>query len=43
MCARYIHSTESVFDIRDYEAARALLYQSVTQLDEEQIELLQYS
>ena len=42
MCARYIHSTESVFDIRDYEAARALLYQSVTQLDEEQIELLQY-
>lgn len=42
VCARYIHSTNAVFDIRDYEAARSLLEQSVRHLNEDQIEILQY-
>ncbi|WP_342610371.1 MULTISPECIES: M42 family metallopeptidase [Staphylococcus] len=42
VCARYIHSTNAVFDIRDYHSARQLLIQSVTQLDDKQIEHLQY-
>ena len=42
VCARYIHSTNAVFDIRDYEAARELLTQATTQLDDSKIEELQY-
>lgn len=42
VCARYIHSTDSVFDIRDYYAARHLLFESTKQLNEQQIEILQY-
>ena len=42
VCARYIHSTNAVFEIRDYEAARSLLEQSVRHLNEDQIEILQY-
>ncbi|MDK8644794.1 M42 family peptidase [Staphylococcus condimenti] len=43
VCARYIHSSDSVFDIRDYYAARQLLFESVKSLDNDQIERLQYS
>lgn len=42
VCARYIHSTDAVFDIRDYYAARQLLKASITNLNEEQIQRLQY-
>jgi len=42
VCARYIHSTNAVFDIRDYEAARKLLLESITHLNQEEIEILQY-
>ncbi|WP_436854252.1 M42 family metallopeptidase [Staphylococcus caeli] len=42
VCARYIHSTNAVFDMRDYEAARALLKHSITELDNSKIEELQY-
>lgn len=43
VCARYIHSSDSVFDIRDYYAARQLLFESIQALDNKQIEHLQYS
>ncbi|MCU5746135.1 M42 family metallopeptidase [Staphylococcus sp. SQ8-PEA] len=43
VCARYIHSTESVFDLRDYEAARELLLRSITHLNEDIIHFLQYN
>ncbi|MBU0437999.1 peptidase M28 [Staphylococcus succinus] len=42
VCARYIHSTNAVFDMRDYTAARQLLTQSVTHLNEDKIKALQY-
>ena len=42
VCARYIHSTNTVFDIRDYFAARELLLKSVEHLTEERIKTLQY-
>ena len=42
VCARYIHSTDSVFDIRDYFAARSLLSEAICNLDNNQIETLQY-
>lgn len=42
VCARYIHSTDAVFDVNDYQAAREMLYQAITQLDDQQIEHLQY-
>ncbi|GEQ05438.1 M42 family metallopeptidase [Staphylococcus gallinarum] len=42
VCARYIHSTDSVFDIRDYFAARHLLYEATKRLDDDQIQTLQY-
>lgn len=42
VCARYIHSTDSVFDIRDYFAARFLLSEAICNLDNNQIETLQY-
>jgi glutamyl aminopeptidase len=42
VCARYIHSTNSVFDYRDYEAARALLSKSIESLNDNKIEALQY-
>ena len=38
VCARYIHSTDSVFDIRDYFAARSLLSEAICNLDNNQIE-----
>lgn len=43
VCARYIHSSDSVFDIRDYYSARALLEASILGLDDETIAHLQYS
>lgn len=43
VCARYIHSTNAVFDIRDYTTARALLFTSIKDLTSSQIEHLQYS
>lgn len=42
VCARYIHSTDSVFDIRDYFAARHLLFEAISNLDDNQIDTLQY-
>lgn len=42
VCARYIHSTNAVFDFRDYDAARNLILQSVKNLDDEIINTLQY-
>lgn len=42
VCARYIHSTDAVFDIRDYYAARQLLNKAIVNLNEIQIETLQY-
>lgn len=42
VCARYIHSTDAVFDIRDYHAARELLQQAIINLDDTQINTLQY-
>ncbi|MFJ6186516.1 M42 family metallopeptidase [Staphylococcus cohnii] len=42
VCARYIHSTNAVFDFRDYDAARSLILQSVKNLDNEVINTLQY-
>ncbi|MCM3069228.1 M42 family metallopeptidase [Staphylococcus warneri] len=42
VCARYIHSTDAVFDIRDYYAARQLLNKAIINLNEAQIETLQY-
>ena len=42
VCARYIHSTDAVFDIRDYFAARHLLKESIIHLTSEQIQQLQY-
>ncbi|BBD89729.1 M42 family metallopeptidase [Staphylococcus caprae] len=42
VCARYIHSTDAVFDIRDYYAARQLLKESIMNLTEQQIETLKF-
>lgn len=42
VCARYIHSTDAVFDIRDYFSARQLLMEAVVNLDRHQINELQY-
>ncbi|QLK86281.1 M42 family metallopeptidase [Staphylococcus sp. 17KM0847] len=42
VCARYIHSSDAVFDIRDYYAARTWLEQSILALDEQTISKLQY-
>ncbi|MCG1449245.1 M42 family metallopeptidase [Staphylococcus epidermidis] len=42
VCARYIHSTDAVFDIRDYFSARHLLKESLIHLTSEQIQQLQY-
>ena len=42
VCARYIHSTDAVFDIRDYYAARELLKQAVSHLTNENILTLQF-
>ncbi|EHJ08258.1 M42 family metallopeptidase [Staphylococcus simiae] len=42
VCARYIHSTDAVFDIRDYYSARELLQQALLNLDDDQIYTLQY-
>lgn len=42
VCARYIHSTNAVFDIRDYEAAKDWLSTAIHELDEQMIEKLQY-
>ncbi|MBA8761944.1 M42 family metallopeptidase [Staphylococcus coagulans] len=42
VCARYIHSVDAVFDIRDYQAAKAWLTASIRQLDDETLEQLQY-
>ena len=42
VCVRYIHSTDAVFDIRDYFAARQLLKESITHLTKQQINVLQY-
>lgn len=42
VCARYIHSTDAVFDIRDYYSARELLKQAIQSLNEKQISKLQY-
>lgn len=43
VCARYIHSSDSVFDFRDYLAARQLLTEAIKGLDEHTIHHLQYS
>ncbi|MBI5974269.1 M42 family metallopeptidase [Staphylococcus canis] len=43
VCARYIHSSDAVFDIRDYNQAKAWLYASIKALDDETIKTLQYS
>ena len=42
VCARYIHSTDAVFDIRDYFSARHLLKESIIHLTSGQIQQLQY-
>lgn len=42
VCARYIHSTNAVFDIRDYFSARSLLEKAITNLTDTQIKLLQF-
>lgn len=42
VCARYIHSTDAVFDIRDYQAAKLWLTASIQTLNLETIERLQY-
>ena len=42
VCARYIHSTNAVFDIRDYYSARQLLEQVILNLNIEQINKLQF-
>ncbi|POF45136.1 peptidase M28, partial [Staphylococcus pseudintermedius] len=42
VCARYIHSTDAVFDIRDYQAAKTWLTASIQTLNLETIEQLQY-
>lgn len=42
VCARYIHSTDAVFDIRDYYSARELLQQAILNLDDQTIKQLQY-
>lgn len=42
VCARYIHSSDAVFDIRDYAAAKTWLSQSVQALDAQVISKLQY-
>ena len=42
VCARYIHSTDAVFDIRDYYAALELLKQAVSHLTNENILTLQF-
>ena len=39
---RYIHSTDAVFDIRDYFSARHLLKESIIHLTSGQIQQLQY-
>ena len=41
VCARYIHSTDAVFDIRDY-FSRHLLKESIIHLTSGQIQQLQY-
>ncbi|MEQ7791261.1 M42 family metallopeptidase [Staphylococcus nepalensis] len=43
VCARYIHSTNAVFDYRDYDAARRLLFQSIKNLNDKIIDTLQYN
>lgn len=42
VCARYIHSSDAVFDIRDYEQAKKWLTTSIQSLDEQTISQLQY-
>lgn len=42
VCARYIHSSDAVFDIRDYEQAKQWLYAAIKALDERTIKKLQY-
>ena len=42
VCARYIHSTDAVFDIRDYYSARHLLKECITHLNHHQIEVLKF-
>ncbi|WP_438827044.1 M42 family metallopeptidase [Staphylococcus chromogenes] len=42
VCARYIHSTDAVFDIRDYHQAKQWLLHAIRSLDEKQIQQLQY-
>ena len=42
VCARYIHSTDAVFDIRDYYSARQLLKECITHLNHHQIEVLKF-
>ncbi|MBI5972783.1 M42 family metallopeptidase [Staphylococcus caledonicus] len=42
VCARYIHSTNAIFDIRDYFSARQLLKQAIINLDDNQINTLQF-
>ncbi|MCS4485318.1 M42 family metallopeptidase [Staphylococcus americanisciuri] len=42
VCARYIHSSDAVFDIRDYAAARMWLQQSIQALDAQVMTKLQY-
>ncbi|MBH9582256.1 peptidase M28, partial [Staphylococcus felis] len=42
VCARYIHSSDAVFDIRDYEQSKQWLYAAIKALDERTIKKLQY-
>lgn len=42
VCARYIHSTDAVYDYRDYEAAKTLLFNAIEELDDDMIHQLQY-
>ena len=42
VCARYIHSTDAVFDIRDYYQAKTWLLHAIRTLDKQQIHQLQY-
>ncbi|MCG3399718.1 M42 family metallopeptidase [Staphylococcus massiliensis] len=42
VCARYIHSTDALFDLRDYFAARQLLQHAILNLNDDTIKTLQY-
>lgn len=42
VCARYIHSSDSVFDIRDYDNAKKWLMSAIQSIDETKIHHLQY-